>query len=113
MRTTSLATALISIGISVLFWGLILITHFAQVGGGTSTAIALGLGWFFIGCPIILGLSIVSLVTAFKKAQRVQGAIKPAPDMFAPKLMSITSLAALIIPFLVGVFGPTVYNSFL
>lgn len=100
---TSLGLGISSISISVIFWGLIIFTNL--VLGDDATAIALGLGWFFLGCPVILVLTIISLVTAFRKPKPVLGmnqetaAVQP---MKTAKIISVISAVCFVIPFIVG-----------
>lgn len=76
-----------------------------MVLGDDATAIALGLGWFFIGCPVILVLSIISLVKAFKKPNSMQGmnqGVVAVQPMKTVKIVSVISAVCFVIPFIVG-----------
>lgn len=100
---TPLITGAVSICISVIFWTLIIFTNVVQ--GDDATAIALGLGWFFVGCPAILVLSIISLVTAFKKRTTVQGmnqGVGAVQPMKTVKIVSVISAVCFVVPFIVG-----------
>lgn len=100
---TSLSLGISSISISVIFWGLILYTNLVM--GDDATAIALGLGWFFLGCPVILTLSIASLVTAFRKPKPILGmnqGVAAVQPMKTAKIISVISAACFVIPFIVG-----------
>lgn len=91
---TSLTTGIASISISVLFWAIIVFTNMAQVGGDSSTAIAWGLAWFFLGCPTILLLTVISLMNAFTKS--------PVQPMKTAKIVSLISAACFVAPFIFG-----------
>lgn len=112
---TSLALGISSISISVIFWGLIIFTNF--VLGDDATAIALGLGWFFLGCPVILVLTIISLVKAFKKPNPVQGASQvmsqgplAVQSMMTAKIVSVVSAVCFVIPFIFGTVITPIMN---
>ena len=108
MKVASLTTGIISISISVLFWVSIIFTNLAKVGGDESTAIALGLVWFFIGCPVILLLTVISLIKAFTKPNPVQGVV--VQSMKSAKIVSLISAACFVAPFIYGMVITPIIN---
>ena len=112
MKVASLATGITSISISVIFWVGIIFSNLAQVGGDESTAIALVLTWLFIGCPVILILSVVSLIKAFTKPNPSQGASQgiAVQSMKSAKIVSLISVACFVAPFLYGMVITPIIN---
>lgn len=107
MKTASLATGIASISISVIFWCLILVTGLMNHDKESLTALGFVMLWLFFGCPVILVLTIVSLVTAFKKSKTTQIHLS-AESMKKPRIISMVAAGMLVTPFLIGLISSMV-----
>lgn len=65
------------------------------------TALGFVMLWLIFGCPVILLLTIISLITAFKKPKPTQVGLA-AESMKKPRIISALAAGILLAPFIIG-----------